>query len=141
MNRFYHNSRIRFECQPDCASCCKISDGFVFLTDKEAVKIAKALDLSESEFLQHFTRIIDDQICLVDRDNEYCVFLEDNMCTIYDFRPAQCRTYPFWKENLKSRSRWQLVMEECPGIGKGQVYSAEKIESIIKNKKERRINV
>ncbi|MBN1408373.1 MAG: YkgJ family cysteine cluster protein [Calditrichaceae bacterium] len=132
MKRFYHQSEIKFECQPDCANCCKLSNGFVFLTEKEALKIAENLAISEDEFLQYFTRIIDDQICLVNGEDEHCVFLENHKCNIYEVKPLQCRTYPFWPENLKSKSRWQLTCNECPGVGKGRVYSVEEIEKILK---------
>ena len=128
MNRFYHTSEIRFKCQPNSANCCKLSNGYVFQTDTEATHIANDLGISEHEFSQYFTRIIDDQLCLVDGEKEHCVFLEDHKCNIYDVRPIQCRTYPFWSENLKSKSRWQLPRHECPGIGKGRQYEREEIE-------------
>ena len=132
MRRFYYKTEIKFECQPDCANCCKLSNGFVFLTDEEALMISENLGISEDDFLQHFTRIVDDQLCLVDGEDEHCVFLEDHKCNIYDVRPLQCRTYPFWPENLKSKSRWQLTKDECPGIGKGKNYTAEEIDKNLK---------
>jgi Fe-S-cluster containining protein len=132
MNRFYYQNEIKFECQPDCANCCKFSNGFVFLNDEEASRIAEDLKISEDEFLQYFTRIIDNQLYLADGEDEHCVFLENYKCNIYDVRPLQCRTYPFWPENLKSKSRWQLTKDECPGIGKGRNYSAEEIDKILK---------
>ncbi|MEJ2053584.1 MAG: YkgJ family cysteine cluster protein [Calditrichaceae bacterium] len=128
MKRFYKYMDIRFECQADCANCCKLSNGFVFLSDIEAIKIADSLGMPQNEFLQYFTRIIDDQLCLVDGENDSCVFLENNRCTIYEGRPKQCRTYPFWPENLKSVTRWQIIGEECPGIGNGRKYTREEIE-------------
>jgi len=131
MKHFYHQSKIKFQCQPDCANCCKLSNGFVFLTDAEASDIAENLGISENEFLQYFTRIVNEQLCLVDGENEHCVFLEDHKCNIYEVRPLQCRTYPFWPENLKSKSRWELTKEECPGIGKGRIYSAKEIDKIL----------
>ena len=44
-----------------------------------------------------------------------CVFfdMQKKMCSIYDVRPSQCRTFPFWeyfKENIDE------VVTECPGI-------------------------
>lgn len=131
MKRFYYKSEIRFKCLPNCANCCKLSNGYVFLTDTEAIEIADDLGISEHEFLKYFTRIVDNKLCLVDGDEENCVFLENRKCNIYDVRPTQCRTYPFWPESLKSQSRWQLTQEECPGIGKGRLYSIEEIDLLI----------
>ena len=44
-----------------------------------------------------------------------CVFfdLEKKQCGVYEARPSQCRTFPFWeyfKHNIKE------VKEECPAI-------------------------
>ena len=41
-----------------------------------------------------------------------CVFLdqETNYCRIYEARPVQCRTYPFWPSILKSQEAWNA---EC----------------------------
>ena len=131
MKKFYRHSNIRFACQPECANCCKLSDGYVFISDTEAQKIAEYLNISEDEFLRHFTRIIDDQLCLVDGNDEHCAFLEKYICNIYEVRPVQCRTYPFWPENLKSNFRWQLTCEECPGIGEGRTYMPEEIDQLL----------
>ena len=125
---------VKFECQPDCVNCCTISDGFVFLTESEAVRIADFLELSEDEFLTHFTRAFDDQLVLVDNSDDRCIFLEGNKCSIYEVRPMQCRTYPFWSQNLKTQNRWHIVSQECPGIGKGSIYSVADIEQILKGR-------
>ena len=41
-----------------------------------------------------------------------CVFLEKetNHCQIYEARPTQCRTYPFWPSIMKAPDAWN---EEC----------------------------
>ena len=111
---------VKFECQPQCANCCRLSGGYVFLKEDEASRIARRLEISEQEFLDFFCRFYDDQLCLVDGENDHCVFLENSICSIYEVRPEQCRTYPFWPENLKSFARWRLTADECPGIGRGK---------------------
>lgn len=122
---------VKFECQENCSNCCKLPGGFVYLSEKETADIADYLDVRENLFLQWFTRIIDDKLCLVDGGNEYCVFLEDNKCSVYPVRPQQCRAYPFWRENLKSKARWRQTSEQCPGIGKGKKYTEREIKDII----------
>lgn len=65
-----------------------------------------------------------------------CVFLRRDtqgkaMCSIYPVRPVQCRTWPFWPENLASRRAWDDAAEGCPGMRKdGQFYPVEKIRII-----------
>ena len=123
---------IKFECLADCSNCCKLSDGFVFLDENEAEKIADYLKTDEANFLNFFTRIIDDHLALVDGDEDNCVFLEDGKCMVYEVRPLQCRTYPFWPSNMKTKDRWALTKEDCPGIGKGRNYSQQDISDILR---------
>lgn len=40
------------------------------------------------------------------------------ICSLYSVRPVQCRTWPFWPENLENREAWDGLKEECPGIDK-----------------------
>ena len=50
------------------------------------------------------------------RDGEYHCCLFDpfsNRCLVYDARPEQCRTFPFWDAY---RGGFQRLMEICPGI-------------------------
>ncbi len=84
------------------------------------------------EFILHFTRELDDRLVLVNGENDHCVFLENGQCLIYEVRPVQCRTYPFWPENLKNKYSWQQTMEECPGIGQGKLFAKEEIISLLK---------
>ena len=35
-----------------------------------------------------------------------CVFLNDQKCRIYEARPVQCSTYPFWPNLLESEAAW-----------------------------------
>ena len=127
-------SKIRFECLADCSNCCQLSGGYVYLTEDEAAAIARYMETGEDLFLDWFVRWIDDQMALVDGPEEHCIFLEDGKCTIYPVRPKQCRTYPFWPENMKTKERWALTRQMCPGIGKGRLFSAEEISAILKGK-------
>lgn len=56
--------------------------------------------------------------------------LKEGKCTIYEVRPLQCRTYPFWHQNLINQKIWDKEKDHCPGIGKGRRYTKEEIESI-----------
>lgn len=68
-----------------------------------------------------------------DRD---CPFLKNNRCGVYTARPWQCRTWPFWPENMNSAVWEREVAAYCPGVGKGKLYSAEEIEQIIAKKRD-----
>ena len=122
---------VRFECLKDCSNCCQLSSGFVFLTEDEAAAIAQFLEAPLDLFMEWFIKPVEDQISLVDGDEEHCVFLEQGICSIYPVRPKQCRTYPFWPENLKTKAHWNLTKKMCPGIGKGPAISTDEISAIL----------
>ncbi|MCB0282443.1 MAG: YkgJ family cysteine cluster protein [Calditrichaeota bacterium] len=125
---------IRFKCQEGCSNCCTTSGGFVFIFEKDIHKISKFLKMSEDDFLNTFTKKVGTKISLIDRDEKDCVFLKNNKCSIYPVRPVQCRTFPFWPQNMKTEKRWNLIQEECPGIGKGRLFTRDDIEDIFKGK-------
>ena len=60
-----------------------------------------------------------------------CVFLDrlslpgKAVCSLYSARPTQCKTWPFWKEVVDSRSTWLSAAEDCPGIGRGPTFTKE----------------
>ena len=61
-----------------------------------------------------------------------CIFLRDNLCSIYEIRPIICRFYPFKLENLgENRYRFSYT-EECPGIGKGPQLKRGFFEELFK---------
>jgi Fe-S-cluster containining protein len=56
------------------------------------------------------------------------VFWDDRQgCQVYEDRPLQCRTYPFWRANVHSAENWQAEARACPGIGEGPLHSAEEV--------------
>ncbi|KAJ1430089.1 hypothetical protein B484DRAFT_396069 [Ochromonadaceae sp. CCMP2298] len=60
---------------------------------------------------------------------EQCVFLDDDgkRCTVYNARPIQCRTYPWWPNMIANADAWavEAVLPEegsavlAPGLGDG----------------------
>jgi Fe-S-cluster containining protein len=49
------------------------------------------------------------------------------LCRVYDARPEQCRTWPWWSKALESRETWEAAKPGCEGIGEGELHSAETI--------------
>jgi Fe-S-cluster containining protein len=126
--KFYING-LKFSCI-GCGACCKLPEGRVQLTEDEAQIIAKLLKLNLNQFLEKYASLEDGIIKLFDSCEGYCIFLKENRCTIYEKRPLQCQTFPFWPENLKSKFRWHKTKKICPGIDNGGFFSAEEINRI-----------
>lgn len=80
--------------------------------------MAKARSISLNAFARQYVRQVNGQLSLKERvmNNEHlCCFLDpvDHCCTIYNYRPEQCRTFPFWKEFKDDPESISLA---CPGV-------------------------
>lgn len=56
------------------------------------------------------------RMCLVEKKNGDCIFLEGKRCSLYEVRPKQCQSYPWWPENLHTEESWKLAAASCEGI-------------------------
>lgn len=65
-----------------------------------------------------------------------CRFLKNKKCSVYQARPTQCRTWPFWSDNFNAKTWKKEIINLCPGIGKGKLYSKDEVEQIIKEQDE-----
>ena len=98
--------------------CCTGESGYIYVTKDEIKAIAEVLNLDINElrvkylFKKGYKYSIED---LKYNDSYECVFYdrESNGCKIYDARPSQCKTFPFWDYY---KSRVDELKEECPGI-------------------------
>lgn len=117
--KMWYKNGLEFKCT-GCGKCCTGSPGYVFLNKKEAEIIAQKLNLPLNDFLKKYTRQSGKRLALKERkisDTTYdCIFLKDNKCTIYEERPTQCKTYPWWPQNLKSPDSWKELAKECEGL-------------------------
>jgi Fe-S-cluster containining protein len=107
---------LRFKCT-ECGQCCTGSPGYTWVTEEEITTIAQHMKLSVEEFSRKFVRLVGDRLALLENAINYdCVFLKDKKCQIYSVRPKQCRTFPWWTQNLKSLKDWNEAARFCEGI-------------------------
>ena len=66
------------------------------LSDAEITRLAAFKAVSESEFIQRFTRLRQDRrgLALQEKPNGECVLLDGNDCAVQAVKPQQCRDFP-----------------------------------------------
>lgn len=122
-NEVWYKNGLRFQCQ-NCGDCCRGPGGYVWVTEEEAHELAKSLNMKFNQFAQHLLRHTPTGLALVDSKNGDCpLLLPDGGCKVYASRPVQCRTWPWWDENLTSENRWNDAATRCPGMNRGTVHS------------------
>ena len=132
---------LQFTCS-QCGNCCSGEPGFVHFTSAEGERMAARLGLDVATFYERHTREQDGAILLREkpspsREGLDCALLERDangkgVCTVYADRPTQCKTWPFWPENLASRSQWEQAKSStpCAGMDNGQLHDAVEIRAI-----------
>ena len=106
-----------------CASCgghcCRGESGYIWVKYDEIAQIAKHLALSIEDFATIYLKKAGHRYSLIEKqlseDDYACIFFDENskQCSIYDVRPIQCRTFPFWEQFKNNKNE---VKQECPGI-------------------------
>ncbi|GAB6886834.1 YkgJ family cysteine cluster protein [Desulfothermus okinawensis JCM 13304] len=130
LKRYFFANGIRFKCQ-QCGKCCTGEPGTVYVTEEEIKKISDFLNIDTKKFKKDFLYPFRDSYSIKELKNGNCVFYKDKSCAIYPVRPMQCRTYPFWLKNLRNEKNWKEIERQCPGIGKGKLFTVEEIIDII----------
>jgi hypothetical protein len=125
---WYHNG-LQFKCS-QCGDCCTGAPGYVWVNKTEIAALADLLGLDVETFMGKYTRQIGIRHSLVELPSNDCVFFdgERRRCTVYEARPRQCRTWPFWQSNIRTEKDWERTCQVCPGSGTGTMISLEQIE-------------
>jgi Fe-S-cluster containining protein len=125
---------LRFSCT-GCRRCCGEEPGYVFLSKEDISRLAKFLSMGEKEFMETYCRYDAESyfaISLLEKENYDCIFLTEGGCSVYEERPLQCRTYPFWRHVVSCERNWMDEGKQCPGIGQGKLHGKEEIELALK---------
>lgn len=98
--------------------------------------MANALGMKTRAFTQRYCDQEDGIWKLKSGPTDDCMFLKDKRCSVYEGRPVQCRTWPFWSEVMKPKA-WNIeVGGFCPGVGKGRTWTPAEVEEQLKIQKK-----
>ncbi|MDP7036176.1 MAG: YkgJ family cysteine cluster protein [Planctomycetota bacterium] len=113
-----------------CGQCCTGTSGYVFVNRAEIARMAAEVGIDQDLFGKKYLRQVGNYYSLIEKSNGDCIFYGEKGCSIYESRPRQCKSYPFWKKSLKSRRAWKQVCEECPGsgVGRSPILDVQEIE-------------
>jgi Fe-S-cluster containining protein len=105
----------------------------VFLSEKDVLVLAKAVQMGYNDFIETYCRWVPTafgaaRLSLKETPEYDCIFWKAG-CLVYQARPLQCRAFPFWKSILASSNAWKSASASCPGMGKGTLFMRDEIES------------
>ena len=124
---------LHFECT-QCGNCCSGPPGYVWVNRERMAAIAEFLGRTDGTLDKSQVRRVGLRYSLTEKPNGDCIFLKRaegrTICSIYPVRPVQCRTWPFWDENLKSPDSWNQAATTCPGMNRGKHHGFVAIEEL-----------
>ncbi|MFQ5863222.1 MAG: YkgJ family cysteine cluster protein [Candidatus Brocadiales bacterium] len=126
----WYSDGLRFECQR-CGNCCRGEPGYVWVTAEETQTVASYMNTPVSKFGKNYLRKVGKRTSLLERTNGDCI-MYSNGCSIYEVRPRQCRTFPFWASNLRSKDTWKALKKFCPGVDRGRLCTQDEIERLLR---------
>jgi uncharacterized protein len=91
LRRFGEEIEAEIDCTA-CANCCRVTE--VGITAKDIEKLAKFIGASEREFMGQFTALDESGAVILRKNEAGCVFLEGNLCSVYEARPQNCANFP-----------------------------------------------
>jgi uncharacterized protein len=126
---WYHTG-LRFQCT-QCGNCCTGAPGYVWVNKAEIAALAAAIRIGVEEFEKRYVRQVGMRKSLIEFANGDCVFFHHDArtCQVYEVRPRQCRTWPFWASNLATPAAWETMCEHCPGGNRGALVPLRKIQA------------
>ncbi len=112
---FAFNPKACNECQ---GRCCTGESGYIYVTKTEALAICEDLGVNIKQLVSKYLFKKGYRYSIKENkigESYECVFYDrvSNGCKIYNARPNQCKTFPFWDY---FKSRIDELKDECPGI-------------------------
>jgi len=109
LRRFGEEIEAQIDCT-QCANCCRVTE--VGITERDIERLAKFLGVTAETFHRDYTQTDESGHLILKRTAPAgCVFLEGNLCSVYEARPKNCADFPHvvrGSGSIDSRM-WQFV--------------------------------
>src|SRR5947209_7760463 len=73
-----------------CANCCRVAT--TRIVERDIERLARRMGVGKDRFLAEYTEQNSEEGTILKRNAGGCVFLEGNLCSVYDVRPHTCVT-------------------------------------------------
>ncbi len=147
---------VKFECVY-CGRCCSRADLLVTVTGSDIVTLAIGLGMSARDLfgildfyvldpdepppvgLRKTSAVMTEAgmsyIALKKTADGKCIFLENNLCSIYSLRPVSCRSFPLFFSVNSGDILWGLssMSQICPGLGRGRPIEIQTITDLARH--------
>ncbi|MEA2050798.1 MAG: YkgJ family cysteine cluster protein [Campylobacterota bacterium] len=106
-------------CSSCDGNCCIGESGYIWINKEEILRLSKHLNITIEELKMKYLFKLGYQYSInekqISKNNYACIFfdMDKKQCSIYEARPKQCRTFPFWDY---FKNKIEEVKKECPAI-------------------------
>ena len=106
------------KCDECGGKCCTGESGYIWISEDEIRSLGEYLGYKTELFKEIFLEKFGNRYSIKEKlykGGLACIFFDEKNknCSIYEYRPNQCRSFPFWgrfKRNFKELER------ECIGV-------------------------
>ncbi|RAX58351.1 hypothetical protein CCZ01_02740 [Helicobacter monodelphidis] len=122
MKDFYFNFDSK-SCEQCNGFCCRGKSGYIFVRYAEIEALAQWLKIDIQECMQKYIKKVGYRFSFIEKQiigengSEFaCIFFDEQKerCSIYESRPSQCKTFPYWEQLKKITIK--EAQKECPYI-------------------------
>ncbi|MDA3078083.1 YkgJ family cysteine cluster protein [Campylobacter sp. JMF_06 NA1] len=105
-------------CESCGGKCCTGESGYIWINDAEIEKLSEFMGIDKANFICVFLERVGNKFSIKEKpylDGMACVFFDEKHrnCGIYEYRPNQCRTFPFWEYFKEHKDELE---KECIGV-------------------------
>ena len=76
----------------ECSNCCRSATAR--LAGRDIEKLARFLRIRPAEFLRLYTAENSEEGTILKQTEQGCIFLDGNLCSVYEARPHNCENFP-----------------------------------------------